>query len=307
MLLLDVSAGGSPTTATILALLCLGGIVGNTAHVVLNLCYSDLKTVTAIFLFNQAVLDSIGAFTDVLRAVAVATTGWPFGSLLCKLQLSIRYLIMLARVYILSILSLDRYLVSHHRACSRGIRTSGLAWALSILIWMLSFVLTTPVLLMATTRGSGPGYVCTLSPPRPAWWWRDVWSWSTFGAAYLIPLLSITACHVVSACKHFMRRGCQRSGHPSSLCRATKFVLSAVVVYVLCWTPAFALTFAQLMGMAQQHSAWGSRLAVLAASANGCVNPLLYAQYDRRFGHEAARAVHACGAPWRVWRARSGL
>nr|XP_032809045.1 delta-type opioid receptor-like [Petromyzon marinus] len=395
MLVFENTDASSAAGAGLFALLCALGVAGNTAVVAATLCGTERKTVTAVLVFNVALMDALVALADLPRAVSMAAGQWPFGSVLCKLHVSVRYLNMLARVYVLVIMSLDRYVVAHHRACSRAVRSGALAWALSVFVWILAFILTTPVLLMATARPQSGGRagvspagrsspwpaaaaaaageaageaglphaaaapalrpgpaagvvgpaVCALDFPKPAWWWAEVWRWATLGVGCAIPLATLLGCYAASAlrtcaslrpCALAHRGGGQRRRRrrPRIWCRATRFVLSVLGVYLACWAPTFGMLLAGLAETSRHGGAAGAPggtaeapflegpgsfgggggsgpssswrcVALLAAAANGCINPLLYACYDRRFRQEIGRALAACR--WRGAASRKRL
>ncbi|XP_042316748.1 type-1 angiotensin II receptor [Sceloporus undulatus] len=123
------------------------GIFGNSLVVIVLYFYMKLKTVASIFLFNLALADLCFIVTLPLWAATTAMDyHWPFGNCLCKLTSAVSSFNLYASVFLLTCLSIDRYLAIVHPMKSRLHRTMVVARITCVIIWLLAAVASLPVM-----------------------------------------------------------------------------------------------------------------------------------------------------------------
>lgn len=134
-----------PTVYTIIFII---GTFGNGLVVIIIYGYMKLKTVASIFLLNLALADLCFLMTLPLWAATTAMQySWPFGNCLCKLASAGVTFNMYASVFLLTCLSIDRYLAIVHPMKSRLRRTMLGARITCIIIWLLAAIASVPVII----------------------------------------------------------------------------------------------------------------------------------------------------------------
>ncbi len=129
------------------------GIVGNSLVVAVIYFCLKLKTVANIFVLNLAVSDLTFLLTLPIWAVFTATGyEWLFGDFLCKAIAGMALLNLYTSVFLLTALSIDRYLAIVHPVKSRRCRTVVYARVTCILVWVVAFILSLPTAIIRGTH-----------------------------------------------------------------------------------------------------------------------------------------------------------
>ncbi|KAF3836591.1 hypothetical protein F7725_029149 [Dissostichus mawsoni] len=124
------------------------GIVGNSMVVAVIYSYMKLKTVANILVLNLAISDLMFLITLPMWATYTATGyNWPFGGFLCKASAGLATFNLYTSIFILTALSIDRYLAIVHPMRSRMLRTVVYARITCVLIWLFAFLLSVPTAL----------------------------------------------------------------------------------------------------------------------------------------------------------------
>ncbi|XP_043847661.1 type-1 angiotensin II receptor [Dromiciops gliroides] len=133
---------------TLYSIIFVVGIFGNSLVVIVIYFYMKLKTVASVFLMNLALADLCFLMTLPLWAVYTAMEyRWPFGNCLCKIASAGISFNLYASVFLLTSLSIDRYLAIVHPMKSRLRRTMLMAKVTCIVIWLLAGLASLPVVI----------------------------------------------------------------------------------------------------------------------------------------------------------------
>ncbi|XP_005355056.1 type-1 angiotensin II receptor A [Chionomys nivalis] len=133
---------------TLYSIIFVVGILGNSLVVIVIYFYMKLKTVASVFLLNLALADLCFLLTLPLWAVYTAMEyRWPFGNHLCKIASASVSFNLYASVFLLTCLSIDRYLAIVHPMKSRLRRTMLVAKVTCIIIWMLAGLASLPAII----------------------------------------------------------------------------------------------------------------------------------------------------------------
>ncbi|ETE56604.1 Somatostatin receptor type 1, partial [Ophiophagus hannah] len=76
--------------------------------------YAKMKTATNIYILNLAIADELLMLSVPFLVTSTLLHHWPFGSLLCRLVLSVDAVNMFTSIYCLTVLSVDRYIAVVH-------------------------------------------------------------------------------------------------------------------------------------------------------------------------------------------------
>ncbi|XP_074804748.1 mu-type opioid receptor isoform X2 [Natator depressus] len=152
------ASGVSPsmiTAITIMALysvVCVVGLFGNFLVMYVIIRYTKMKTATNIYIFNLALADALATSTLPFQSVNYLMGTWPFGTILCKIVISIDYYNMFTSIFTLCTMSVDRYIAVCHPVKALDFRTPRNAKIVNVCNWILSSTIGLPVMFMATTK-----------------------------------------------------------------------------------------------------------------------------------------------------------
>ncbi|XP_029795949.1 type-1 angiotensin II receptor [Suricata suricatta] len=133
---------------TLYSIIFVVGIFGNSLVVIVIYFYMKLKTVASIFLFNLALADLCFLLTLPLWAVSTAMGyHWPFGGHLCTIASASVTFNLYASVFLLTCLSIDRYLAIVHPMKARLRRTMLMAKVTCVIIWLLAGLTSLPTII----------------------------------------------------------------------------------------------------------------------------------------------------------------
>uniref|UniRef100_UPI0025404622 probable G-protein coupled receptor 33 n=1 Tax=Euleptes europaea TaxID=460621 RepID=UPI0025404622 len=206
---------------------------------------------------------------------------WVFGTVVCKLINSLFSLTMFTTVFLLTVVSLDRYLLICHPVWSQHNRAIPQARKVVAVVWLVSSILSTPYLFFRVTQTVKGKTKCLNNYAFSSDWdgpetqaLRARVHLALFVVrfllAFLLPLLVITSCHCRMGWEMKKKR----------LVRNTKpfrVLVAAVASFFVCWLPyhlyhsslsyweSFALTQHVLLAM-----------MVVGMCLNFCFTPILY-------------------------------
>lgn len=130
----------------ILVLAFVFGFPGNLFVVWSILCKVKHRSVTCLLIFNLAVADALVLLSAPLFLRYLAGgRGWEFGSALCK---TVHYLCcvnMYASIYLISLMSLDRWLAVNKPFLSQRMRTKNRILLIMLGIWLMAFLIALPM------------------------------------------------------------------------------------------------------------------------------------------------------------------
>ncbi|KAI4798472.1 hypothetical protein KUCAC02_022023 [Chaenocephalus aceratus] len=261
-------------------MVCVVGLMGNTLviHVVVN--YTKNESVTNIYILNLAIADELFMLGLPFLAVQNALLSWPFGSLMCRVVMTVDAINQFTSIFCLTVMSVDRYLAVVHPIRSYWWRRPRVAKAVSATVWAGSFVVVLPVVVFADVLKDDV-YTCTVG--------------------FFCPLLVICLCYLLIVIK--VRSVGKRAQATSSRRRKserkiTRMVVVVVAVFVLCWLPFYALNFINLLVVLPGDFRGLYVFVVVLSYANSCANPILYGFLSDNFKRGFRKAL--CGASRRV-------
>jgi len=190
---------------------------------------------------------------------------WVFGAVVCRLFLASTSINWFASVFILTVMSTDRYLAVCWPVASLRCRTLPVARVVCACVWAASMIAMLPIILYATTAarpGSGGRQTCTirwphgrLISPEKAF----IWYGFLLGFAGPVALISVFYALVVLRLRRIAANRMKQTHRSSSVftkshARVTALVLTVIAVYVCCWLPywlfqvvTYLLTYSGMM------------------------------------------------------------
>uniref|UniRef100_F7HNN8 Mu-type opioid receptor n=1 Tax=Callithrix jacchus TaxID=9483 RepID=F7HNN8_CALJA len=283
---------GSPsmiTAITIMALysiVCVVGLFGNFLVMYVIVRYTKMKTATNIYIFNLALADALATSTLPFQSVNYLMGTWPFGTILCKIVISIDYYNMFTSIFTLCTMSVDRYIAVCHPVKALDFRTPRNAKIVNVCNWIISSAIGLPVMFMATTKYRQGSIDCTLTFSHPTWYWENLLKICVFIFAFIMPVLIITVCYGLMILRLKSVRMLSGSKEKDrNLRRITRMVLVVVAVFIVCWTPIHIYVIIKALVTIPETTfqtvSW--HFCIALGYTNSCLNPVLYAFLDENF------------------------
>lgn len=291
-----------------LSIWILGSIalVGNAFVLTWRLKTKSDSKVHALLLLNLAIADFLmGIYLIVIASVDVYYRGRYFiyndswkHSPLCKFSGFVSTISSEASVFILTIMTVDRYVTIVHPFRHIGLSVRG-AYVTLFLTWLIAFIL-------AGIPLSGIQYfnefyarsgVCLplhLTAAKPAGWEYSVF---LFLALNFASFMLIFFLYIVMFFKIQNTR--QKSGAVTAVPSIGSRMVFIVLTDFSCWIPIIIIGIASLLGMEASPTvyAW---IAVFVLPLNSALNPILYtistANFRRKFGGTFRRQSRKSGA-----------
>ncbi|XP_066494155.1 probable G-protein coupled receptor 33 [Tiliqua scincoides] len=206
---------------------------------------------------------------------------WVFGTVMCKLINTFGSLAMFTNVFLLTIISLDRYLLTYHPVWSQYNRTIPRAQRLVLGVWLVSLILSAPYLAFRETQEVEGHIKCVNNYALFSSWdgakVHLAFFVVRFLLSFLIPCVMITSCYYWMF-KEMKKKNLVRTGKPF------KVLVAAVASFFLCYVP-YHLYYASLLitGVPEMLKQVMWSVMAVAACFNFCFTPILYVFVGEKF------------------------
>ncbi|KAM6957324.1 melanin-concentrating hormone receptor 1 [Aplochiton taeniatus] len=274
---------------TLYGIICFLGIIGNCIviyTIVKKTKFRVQQTVPDIFIFSLSIVDLLFLLgMPFLIHQLLGNGSWCFGGTMCTVITALDSNSQIVSTYILTVMTLDRYLATVHPIRFNHVRTPNMAVAAVGLVWLLSLVSITPVWMYAGLMPLRDGSVgCALLLPNPATdtYWFTLYQ---FVLAFALPLVVI--CVVFFSILQNMSATVaplpQRSLRLRTR-RVTRMAVAICLAFFICWAPYYILQLAHL-GVQRPSFAflYAYDIAISMGYANSCINPFLYIVLSETF------------------------
>ncbi|XP_046900205.1 melanin-concentrating hormone receptor 1 [Hypomesus transpacificus] len=290
----------------IFGIICLLGILGNCIviyTIVKKTKCRAKQTVPDIFIFNLSIVDLLFLLgMPFLIHQLLGNGSWCFGATMCTVVTALDSNSQIVSTYILTAMTLDRYLATVHPIRFNYVRRPCVATAVIVLVWGLSLLTNVPVWMYAGLMPLQDGLVgCALLLPNPA---IDIY-WFTlyqFVLAFALPLCII--CVVFFKIRQHMSTSVAPLPPRSLRVRTQKVTRMAVAIclaFFLCWAPYYTIQLVHL-GVQSPSRAfiYAYNIAISLGYANSCINPFLYIILSETFKRQFIMAIRPINRKFRV-------
>ncbi|XP_029381677.1 leukotriene B4 receptor 1 [Echeneis naucrates] len=263
----------------ILTLAFMLGFPGNLFVVWSVFCQVKKRSVTCLLVLNLALADAFVLLSApfFLRYLA-GGRGWEFGSAACKLVHYLSNVNMYVSIYLICLMSMDRWLAVSRPFISQRMRTKRSLLALLLGVWVLAFILSLPM----------PFYRSNLKYPRgnstfnkcqPYHW--DSRGHKVFQYVFetimgcLVPFTLVTTCYSSVICR-------LRSAMFHGRGKGSRLIVMIIIAFAIFWLPYHIVNVIEVVGELTENksviqAALTARPNVTAfAYFSSAVNPILY-------------------------------
>ncbi|XP_020777486.1 neuropeptide FF receptor 2-like [Boleophthalmus pectinirostris] len=321
-------------------LICM---VGNGIVCFIVLRSRNMRTVTNLFILNLAISDLlVGIFCMPTTLVDNIITGWPFGSVVCKLSGMVQGISVSASVFTLVAIAVDRFrCIVYPFKQKLTIATSKMIIAI---IWVLAVFIMCPsgVMLQVTKEKNFLIVLGHNNSTRPFYWCRENWPnqemrkiYTTvlFANIYLAPLSLIvimyarigfilfnTAIPPLRGSRIENENGSAKKKSSTdsrhTITRKKKRVIMMLLVvallFILSWLPLWTLMMLSDYASLTEHqyriiNIYVYPFAHWLAFSNSSINPIIYGFFNENFrrGFQAAFKFQLCTGDMERQRSKS--
>ncbi|XP_043934980.1 C3a anaphylatoxin chemotactic receptor-like [Protopterus annectens] len=233
------------------------------------------KSVSTNWFLNLAIADFIFA---ALRPLSIVREDMVFqltyAAAFCKLNDFVKFLNMFASLFILTAVSLDRFVIVAHPVWCKKYRNMKLAAVATSFVWISATALSVPYLFYRKICIKGNTMKCCyghmlLYEVLNDNGIRTILYIIRFVVGFLLPFSVIISCYLIITLK-LKQRSWRRYK------RSFKIIITIVVAFFFCWMPYHVTSFLKL----KNPTAWNVHVAYKIASSiayfNSCMNPVLY-------------------------------
>ncbi|XP_024078409.2 probable G-protein coupled receptor 33 [Terrapene carolina triunguis] len=278
-------------TAVLLFITFLVGVLGNGLYLwVLGL--KMRRTVTTLWFLH--LVSCYLLFTLLIPFFAVYVLlgfHWVFGMALCKFLNTCISVGMFTSVFLLTLISLDRYILTHHPIWCRHHHTVPRAQKLAVGVWLASFALSAPYLAFRETQVvDGGRIICINNYALSTDWNRTEMQYLgrrihqaifmvRFLFGFLLPFCTIAGCYGRVGLKMMKKKKLAWARKPF------KVMVSAVVSFFLSWLPYHLYQSLNFYKKEVPESVMGALLVIYTFSScfNACFTPILYLFVGEKF------------------------
>lgn len=254
--------------AAILTLAFVLGFPGNLFVIWSVLCQVKKRSVTCVLVLNLALADaSVLLSAPLFLRYLLGGRGWEFGSVACKTVHYLSSVNMYVSIYLICLMSMDRWLAVTKPFLSQRMRTKRSLLALLMAVWMLAFLLSLPMpfyrRLQFSSSASSPSppsvlliFMCSSRPdsnlqkPNTTLRFCIPYHWNSVGhevfqylfetiMGCLVPFTLINTCYSSVLCRLQSARFQRRS-------QGSCLILMIVCAFAVFWLPYHIVNLIQV-------------------------------------------------------------
>ncbi|XP_071523579.1 QRFP-like peptide receptor isoform X2 [Panulirus ornatus] len=307
-----------PLTVYMMTLLL--GVAGNVLIIYTIFRYNGMKSTTNVFLASLASADLLLILVCVpVKTAKVFAYSWTFGWFLCKGIHYLQNVSAICSVLNLTAMSMERYYAILFPFRAKYILTVHQAQRMTALVWVLSILLSTPILFVQVHSRVGvkvESYWCHRD-------WENTSLWRAYETYMLVVLLLVPTLIMGFAYSAIGYKLTKVMIERSSLVGSAHVVTSrsrdddrdvrqivtmlfvVVVLFILCWSPLLVTNVLRAWGFLPKydHRSFFKHLyntVHLLAYFNSCINPIVYGFLSKNFRESFYMALCPCLRPTRT-------
>lgn len=269
--------------AILYCLLFVFGLLGNSVVILVLVICKKLKSITDIYLLNLALSDLLFVFSFPFQT-HYQLDQWVFGTVMCKVVSGFYYIGFFSSMFFITLMSVDRYLAIVHAVYAMNVRTARMGTALSLGVWLIAVMATSPLLVFYQVASEDGVLQCYLSYNHQTLKWKLFTHFEINILGLLIPFTILMFCYI--SILHQLK-SCQNQKKT----KAIQLVLIVVIASLVFWVPFNVVLFLTslhdlhvLDGCAtSQQLIYATHVTEIISFTHCCVNPVIYAFVGEKF------------------------
>lgn len=259
--------------AVVLSFCFVLGVPGNLAVILLKSKWKKISSLSQSLMLNLAISDLLGLLILPPKIYA-SLFDWKFGLVACKILNYLLYTSIYGSQLTVTVLGIQRYLqVVHQEKWHEGQQRVRL-----VLLWMVAFILSIPVLVVREVITNQQWTVCQPQYSSEAQWVVVLLTETLFGL-FSVLLVVISYIRLNRKIKHAVF-----FNNP----KTTRLITSIIVSNFVLWAPFIIINVLGVVAICAKHEGllnFCSNTWVLVKALTviiRCLNPLLYAYNSRK-------------------------
>ncbi|XP_043937506.1 leukotriene B4 receptor 1-like [Protopterus annectens] len=257
----------------------LVGIPGNALVIWTVLFKLKQHSLTVVVILNLAVADFVVLFTLPIWIHSLLDA-WFYGLAACKFLTYFMVCLMYASVFLITLMSLDRFFAIIFPIASRTWRTKHIIYLLIAGMWILAFIFGIPVLFVKIVKEENGRSKCNDRLYASDQQKIAILLLETL-TGFIIPFSVLSVCYTVVA-QRIKQMKFQRKS------KSGKLIACIVIAFALCWLPYHFLNLLSVVAISITHpypdtsKALMNGIAIAGPAAgafsfiSNCLNPILY-------------------------------
>ena len=277
------------------------GVLGNLMVIIAaSRRLQGMHKTMSVFITNLSFADLLFlTFCMPFSAAVFTIPSYIFGNFICKFANFTMYASMLASIYTLVAMSLDRYIAVVYPLKFFNIRTFRNSLKTVLVIWAVSIAFSSPYLYVFTTESvnytTHTEIYCV-----ERWHYRQQrprFHIFLFLCGYAVPFVVITVAYLRILCVLWRKFQPTTDGSQSNISKnknkVTLMVCIVVTAFGFCWLPHHIINL--WMGFGDFPFTMGTMIfklfSLCISSFNSCLNPIIYSIMSDNFRHALVKAI----------------
>ncbi|XP_028926499.1 C-C chemokine receptor type 1-like [Ornithorhynchus anatinus] len=283
----DVKALATRFLPPLYSLVFIVGVVGNFMVVLILVKYKRLITMTNIYLLSLAFSDLLFLFTFPFWIHSELKGDWIFGNGMCKLLSCLHSVGLFSGIFIIILLTIDRYLAVVHAVFALKVRTVTVSFVSSAVAWILAGFTALPDFIFQKTQTKNLRRTCSLYFPHDtAETWKYLQALKQNILGFALPLLVMVVCYT-GIIKRLLRQRGERK------VVVVRLIFVIMLIFFIFWTPYnlvhLIFAFQEFIFENENECERSNQLDIalqvteVIAFTHCCANPVIYAFVGERF------------------------
>ncbi|XP_043925978.1 lysophosphatidic acid receptor 6-like [Protopterus annectens] len=240
----------------------------------------EIWTSTVIYMVNLAFSDLLLTISLPLRIYYFAFRKWPFGDVMCMIPATLFSINVFSSSFMITLISLDRYLAIVYPIRSRHLRSQKAARITCAMVWVFMLTVSFPLGLAHKTtmdkRNETHCFECHL---------QDTWKSAvnvllgTSFVGFYVPFIVTLFC-TVAAIRTL--KNCKMDSDVVDKFKLIKLFAVNIIVFVICFGPfhsiiiPYAMEKAEILHSSQDFLSHAHIITLCLVSTNSCIDPVIY-------------------------------
>lgn len=275
------------------SVICLLGVAGNLLVIATVFYFKRLKNMTDVYLLNLSFADLLFALSLPFWA-ANSMAEWMLGLFLCKAMHTIYKVSFYSSMFLLSLISVDRYFAIAKAISTHGLRSKAvfLSKLSSTASWMMALICSLPEMMYTNVSNNTCSLFSTKNDQL-----RVGFQASQIVLGFLVPLLIMSFCYTCIIQTLCQARSFERN-------RAIKVILAIVIVFLVSQMPYNVVLFLTTIDIGaggtknceyDKSLLFATDITQYVAFLRCCLNPFVYAFIGVKFRNDVLKLLKETG------------